>query len=129
MRTSRSSGCCQLQEIFGFGNTRYDGARTKDFTPAEFEERLIATEGTLKYCSMWYLTINSDQHKVYADSLKKLNWRLVNVSKSLGHPTVIFMYVKNAQLANVEETKKRLTELGIKVRIPGTPKKPKLNKQ
>jgi hypothetical protein len=128
MKTKVSQGCCQLQEIFGFGHTEYDGSGSRSLTPEEFEKELTEREKQLKYWSTWYLTINSDQYKIYADSLKKLNWRLINVAESLGHPTVVFMYVKSSPLANAEKTKIRLTELGIKVRIPGTLKKLKLKK-
>lgn len=120
MKIAHSSGCCQLREIYGFGNSVYDGTlRNTQVSAEEFERELLERERSIDYVSMAYLTINSDQHPILSPVLKKLKWRLVNVVNSIGHPTVIFMYVKNSSKTSIESTKNRLTNLGIETRIPG----------
>lgn len=118
MYWKKFTGCCQAVEIYGFGNSRFDGAGEKDLSSEEFERLLLQKEKDLDHLSLKVVTINCDQYKVYGKSLKKLGWKLVNVSDSQGHPTVVFLYVKNSSKVSEERIKQRLTNKGIKVTLP-----------
>jgi hypothetical protein len=115
MHSRTSIGCCQLAEIYGF---------EYDLSPEAFERDLKAYEAVNSVYSTMFLTINNDQIR-FRPIIEKLGWRLVNVVDSLGHGTVVFMYVKNSPRTSIERTKKRLEGFGIKSKIPNAPKKEK----
>jgi predicted ABC-type ATPase len=129
MRTQGFPGCCQAQVIYGFGHSQYDGAnRNGRATVEEFERELAEKEAQTNYYSVRLLTLNNEQYVQFGPSLTKMGWQLVNIADSLGHPTVVFVYVKNSTQVTKERIEQRLANAGIDIETIPVQKKRNLKK-
>lgn len=129
MTYSQSSGCCQLVEIYGFGQTPYDGFnRNRQTSIEEFETELTNLETILdRSYSIKILTLNDHQYRHFGPSLQKLGWSLASVADSLGHNTVVFLYTKNSNLVTKDKIVERLTKNGLDLdKIPVQRKRKKI---
>lgn len=129
MQYSGFTGCCQASIIYGLGQTQYDGANAGGRqTVEQFEAELADLEERTNYKSLRFITINDDQYIHFGPSLTKLGWALVNVADSLGHPTVIFTYIKNSTQVSKDRVIERLAAKGIDFESVPVQKKRKLKK-
>ena len=129
MQISSFPNCCQAYVIYGIGQTPYDGAnRSGRQTVEEFEAELLEREQQTNSKSIRFITINDDQYIHFGPSLTKAGWQLVNVSDSLGHPTVIFTYIKPSTQVTKERVVERLAAKGINLDDVPVQRKRKLKK-
>lgn len=129
MTYSSFPGCCQANIIYGLGQTQYDGRNAAGRqTVEEFEAELLDQEQRTNHKSLRFITINDDQYAHFGESLTKNGWSLVNVTNSLGHPTVIFTYIKPSSLTSKETVVERLQARGINLDDVPVQRKRKLKK-